>query len=47
MPPLMGIFTFIVSRLKLLLWLVFSLPLTDGFVPTSATSAITKGILKS
>jgi HGWP repeat. len=43
MPLLMGIFTFIVSCLKLLLWLVFSLPLMDDFVPTSATSVVTKG----
>ena len=42
MPPLVGIFTFTVDRLRRRR-LVSSLLLMDDFVPTLATSAITKG----
>ena len=42
MPPLVGIFAFTVDRLRRRR-LVSSLLLMDDFVPTLATSAITKG----
>jgi hypothetical protein len=42
MPPLVGIFAFTIDRLRHRR-LVSSLLLMDDFVPTLATSAITKG----